>query len=298
VTAFRAGRYRVRSFGAGACARPFFFCRPFAGTLSSIAARFQEAAVRLLRSLVVAFPLAFCACAAPPERAFERVAVMGASMSAGFALDVEVGRLVSMAEVVDRALTVEHAPVAGAADVFFFMRPREVGKELAEKALAARPTLVVGLDFLFWYGYGFFRTDEERLESLEAGLAELARVDCPLVLGDLPDMSESIGKMLRADQVPKPACLARLNARIAEWARARGATLVPLAATLDGLRQGGVVRSGVRTYAGQAARALLQPDRLHPTLEGLACVTVMALDGFARGRGYLDDPRKVAALVK
>ncbi len=253
--------------------------------------------VRILCALVA---LVLSACSTGRERALERVVVVGASMSAGFALDVEVGRLVSMGDVVDRALTAEHAPVVTVADMFFFTQPRTIGEGIAAKALEARPTLLVALDYLFWYGYGTVGDERERFVRVDEGLRLLERFDCPIVVGDLPDMSESIGKMLSAAQVPSPQCRARLNERIRAWARTRGATVVALADTVEKLRTGGAVRGGRRSYEGASAKALLQGDRLHPTLEGLACVVVMTLETFMEGRvaGYGDDPQAIAAALR
>ncbi len=243
--------------------------------------------------------LLLCACASMRERALERVVVIGASMSAGFALDVEVGRAVSLSDVLDRMLIAPHAPVANFSNLYFFMQPGTIGSEMAAKAAAARPTLVTALDFLFWYGYGFVRDEEERLGRLEEGLRTLEAFQCRVIVGDLPDMSESIGKMLAAGQVPSPPMRARLNRRIAQWTQERGATVVPLSEIVEKLRSGGEIRAGTRTYAGADSQALLQGDRLHPTLEGLACVAILALDRFMKGEagGYLTDPKAVASLV-
>lgn len=252
------------------------------------------------RAAAAAVACALCACASPKERALERVAVVGASLSAGFALDVEAGRPLGLSDVLECALTTSHEPVASAADVFFFMRPRETGALLAEKAAEAEPTLLVALDFLFWFGYGVVDDEEDRLARLEDGLRLLERFSCPAIVGDLPDMSEAIGLMLSAAQVPAPETRARMNRRIREWAAAREAVVVPLSELVGKLRAGGEVRSGSRVYSGAASRALLQRDRLHPTVEGLACVAVAALEAFAGedGAGYLDDPKTVADRVR
>ena len=248
------------------------------------------------RAAAAAVLCALCACASSRERAFERVAVIGASMSAGFALDVEAGRPLDLAGVLQCALTARHDPVASAADIFFFMRPADTGALLAEKAAEANPTLVVALDFLFWFGYGVVAAEEDRPARLEEGLRLLDRFSCPVIAGDLPDMSEAIGIMLSAAQVPAEETRARMNLRIREWAAGRGAVVLPLSDLVAKLRAGGEVRAGARVYSGAASRALLQRDRLHPTVEGLACVAVAALDAFTGqgGGGYLDDPKTVA----
>ncbi len=248
------------------------------------------------RAAAAAVVGALCACASPGERAFARVAVVGASLSAGFALDVEAGRPLGLAEVLECALTARHEPVVSAADIFFFVRPLEAGAVMTEKAAAANPTLLVALDFLFWYGYGIVEAEGDRRARTEEGLRLLERFSCPVIVGDLPDMSEAIGTMLSAAQVPAPETRAYLNRRIREWAAQRAAVVVPLSELVEKLRTGGEVRAGSAVYSGAASRALLQRDRLHPTIEGLACVAIAALDAFTGegGGGYLDDPKAVA----
>ena len=245
-----------------------------------------------------AFLCVLCACASPRDGAFERVAVIGASLSAGFELEAEAGGALDLAGVLECALTAPHAPVASAADIFFFLQPGETGARLARKAAETNPTLVVALDFLFWFAAA--AADAERPARLEAGLRLLEGFACPVIVGDLPDMSEAVGRVLSPRQVPAPAVLAELNGRIRAWARGRAAVVVPLSEMIAKMRAGEEVRAGSRVYSGAEARKLLQGDRLHPTVEGLACAAVAALEAFSgAGRGaYLDDPKVVAAKAR
>ena len=107
------------------------------------------------------------------EPVFARMAVLGASVSAGFGLEIETGAPTSLADVLDAAATAEHDPVLNGADLLFFVIPEEVAAKSVAKALEARATLVVAVDFLFWFGYGEVANEEERSKRLAAGLAFL-----------------------------------------------------------------------------------------------------------------------------
>ena len=68
------------------------------------------------------------------------------------------------------------------------------------------------VDFLFWFGYGTvgidarrIRTDEDRLAMLEFGLDLLDRIDVPIVVGDIPDMSASGGVLMPSRFRPRDA---------------------------------------------------------------------------------------------
>ena len=51
-----------------------------------------------------------------------------------------------------------------------------------------KPTMVVGVDFLFWFCCKHDRlTEPHRLELCDRGLKLLESVPCPLIVGDIPD---------------------------------------------------------------------------------------------------------------
>lgn len=153
---------------------------------------------------------------------FARVAVLGASVSAGFAAP-------PIATTLDAGLPAE-ADVLDTASVMFFRDPDGNGAAAVEAALAHRPTLVIALDFLFWFAYADAPA-EVRAARLERGLALLERLPGTLVVGDLPDMRGANPHLLPPTAVPSPEELAVLDRRIAAWAAARPHTVVaPLAA--------------------------------------------------------------------
>jgi hypothetical protein len=186
-----------------------------------------------------------------------RIAVVGASVSAGFTAP-------RIAEAMRAAGTIE---VIDAADLWMFRDPDGGGARQLATAVAARPSLVVALDFLFWFAYQP-GDRAARAASLERGLTLLATVDGPLAVGDLADMRGADPRMLPPASVPPADELAAMNARIAAWAAARPHTVVlPLAAWTAPLLAGAEVElaPGERI----AASSLLFLDGLHPNPLGL-----------------------------
>ncbi len=214
--------------------------------------------------------------------AIERVVVIGASLSAGFQLPSD------LAGALEASLAGEHEPVLSHADNLLFLDPLHAGPAQVESALDEDPTLVIAIDYLFWFGYGLQGASGElldseagRLELLERGLASLEPLRCPLVVSDFPDMSAAVGAMLLAEQVPDPGTLEVLSKRVREWASQREATIVlPLARTVQELDSGSSVRLG-RVQFPEGTR-LLQPDRLHPTPEGLTALVLLVADELVR----------------
>jgi len=219
----------------------------------------------------------------PPERApvvnhLERVVVIGASMSAGFG----AGR--SFTQVFEASLRAPHEPVLGLGDGFLFLHPHTIAAHQVEQALDSDPTLVLAIDFLFWFGYGNLdaeggpiELESERLELLETGLALLEDIACPLVVGDFPDMSAAVGKMLAPAQMPEKTTLPLLSRRVREWAAKREQTLVlPLAEGVAQLGSPLEIRMGRHTFP--AGSKLLQPDGLHASLKGLVALSQFACD--------------------
>ncbi len=208
----------------------------------------------------------------------QQVVVIGASLSAGF------GAERPFVDALEASLRVPHRPLLGLGDELFFTGPLQLGPLQVSTALDAEPTLVVALDFLFWFGYGTFdarggaiELESERLELLERGLELLADIECPLVVGDFPDMSAAVGKMLSPEQMPQTSTLPLLSKRVREWAAGRKHTYVlPLSEIVPQLHSEGEVRIGRHTFSSGAR--LLQPDQLHPTLDGLVALAQLVCD--------------------
>ena len=223
-----------------------------------------------------------------------RPVLIGASMTQGFNAAVTRERdgrrlrvTVTIGDLLEQARVVEGDEIVTHSDLMFFSRPERTGPLLVHRAIGEAPTVVVALDFLFWYGYGELpeagadpganadaSPSERRLARLERGLRVLDRVECPILVGDLPDMHEAIGLMLSRRQVPDRDTLARLNERIRAWAEERDrVTLVPLADLAERMRRGEALEIAGFTWSAEDARRLLQLDRLHPSGLGLSVVT-------------------------
>jgi hypothetical protein len=207
-----------------------------------------------------------------------RVAAVGASATHGFFAQILVdsdGRMQPAVMDLGDALA---AVLAGAeetttaASTLFFRSPDEWADRLLAQARRADPTTLVAIDYLFWFGYGQTGhrpgTDAdaaERRERLDRGLARLATVrpTATVVVGDLPDMSAAVGRMLSAGQVPDAETRADLNRRIRDWTAERPhVVLVSLNDIMRSMQAGD--RLGV---PGRVP--ILKPDRLHPTADGL-----------------------------
>lgn len=239
---------------------------------------------------------------ASPAAMLSRVAAVGASVTHGFNAQILVearGRIqpaiLSLGDALAAAVG-GNAEVSVAGSLFFFRDPEHWGPTLLRQALETRPTSVVAVDYLFWFGYGSTghppgtegdaTARRQRLERGLSLLAELAnQIPGHLLVGDLPDMSGAVGRMLSASQVPDEATRRRLNDRIAAWVAERpSAVLVPLSAIMEQLLAG-------ERFGASEAVPLLKPDRLHPTADGLVVVAreIVARLVAARGRAAVPD---------
>jgi hypothetical protein len=239
---------------------------------------------------------------APETRpdALERVAVVGASLSDGFGLDHD------LAEVLDAMILLEHDPITQSTTMYFFVDPLRTGPEELEAAALEDPTALVAVDFLFWFGYGTLNaegkplaSEDERLALLDHGLELLEDFDCPIVVGDFPDMSDSIGLMLLESQVPDEPTLERLNSRLRAWsAERKNVSVLPLSRIVTTLRSGDAFTLGGLSYPEKSSERLLQSDRLHPTLEGLVVIAhlvsqALAELGAARAQDFRSEVQDV-----
>jgi hypothetical protein len=237
--------------------------------------------------------------------ALARVAVIGASVSAGRGLKTDLAR------TLEATLARQGVAFSSHAQRYFFTAPYPNGEKQVEEALSDDPTLVVAVDFLFWFGYGTIgadgapmKSEDDRLKLLDSGLSLLQQFGCPIVLGDFADMSPAVGRMMLATQMPKPETLARLNARVRDWAAARKSVLlVPLAKFVGDMREQKPVTIGKREFPPAATSRWLQRDRLHTTDEGLVAVALLVEEALLQKRlaaaaDFLDDPAAILERVR
>ncbi|MDZ4754946.1 MAG: hypothetical protein SGJ11_10690 [Phycisphaerae bacterium] len=228
-----------------------------------------------------------------------RVAFIGASATAGFgvvAVDPDgkkplvpmplsaafAGSITSPTETLDFG-----SPL-------FFLSPATSGTTQVDRSIAQAPTLVIAVDFLFWFGYGAddgrggpLRSEADRLEKLDIGLEQLERfpASTPIVIGDFPDMSRAVGKMISASQMPKLETLEKLNAKLTAWAASRPNVIqFSLSALVEKLKSGATL-----TIAGmefkQGGGRLIQSDQLHPTFRGAIALSLQVVDAIKQRFG-------------
>ncbi|GAB4160654.1 MAG: hypothetical protein Fur0037_27520 [Planctomycetota bacterium] len=241
-------------------------------------------------ALFVAGPVAGQAAAEKPRPEPFRLYVIGASVSGGF----EDGPLTGAEErgdsvPISSVLKVWVGPIGGRVASFpplamqgLFEDPEGIGEKEIAAAIRSRADLVVGIDYLFWFGYGRIRgrsEREERLAKLERGLALLDRLPGTVLIGTFPDMSGAAPRMLAPSWIPSPGVLDALNARLGAWAAEHdGANgrkgprvlLFPLGDLVEAMK-----RDGLDLRVGDTLRrcppgSLLQGDRLHANRLGMA----------------------------
>ncbi len=129
------------------------------------------------------------------------------------------------------------------------LAPERLGERMIERTNEHRPTLVVAVDFLFWFVYG---PQPDRLALLERGLALLEQFTCPVAVGNIPTMAAAAIEGLPMELRPSADELARANERIKIWVSAQPSRVLVL-------------------WAETAAQhpTLRQPDGLHANVYGL-----------------------------
>lgn len=228
--------------------------------------------------------------AASAESPWARVVVIGASASGGFSLKEPLGGTYTdqcrLLPYLDAAITAPHPPMKNLATALLFLSPEAIAAQEIAAATNNHPTLVIAVDFLFWFCYGNGRDDADRAARFEHGLKLLDRLPCPLVVGDIPDASSATNTgIISAAQVPSESARAAANKRLREWAKKRGnVAVVSLAKIMQAANANASIKSRhVSVPAGQSL-ALLQDDQLHPTPRGAAMLALEILDEFTTGR--------------
>lgn len=220
--------------------------------------------------------------------ALQRVAVIGASVSAGIGLDPradplagEASRL-QLAQIVDASIQGPHETPFNGADFNFFSSPEGIAKRSVADAKAAKPTALVAIDYLFWLGYGS-GSEEKRAERVAAGLKLLETFTCPVLVGDLPDFRGAGTNpfFLPPTSIPAAESLAAMNKSIYAWAKERkNVVVVPMAEMLRKLIVDEPFTVAGTTYEKGSKSRLLQGDNLHTTLEGTCGLWALAVESW------------------
>jgi hypothetical protein len=256
------------------------------------------------------FPFMAAACAHAEEKnPWARVVIIGASVSHGFTASEPFGgpktAELALDRYLDAALLPPHEPLRNLANATFFMLPDDMGHTEIRQALTNHPTLVVGIDFLFWYCYGGGQTERDRLDHFEKGLQLLESFDCPLIVGDIPDASAAVNRMLSLREMPTPQTRSAANRRLKQWAaQHKQVTVVPIAQFMREATANKAISIHGWDVAAGTTRELLQGDRLHPSPRGCAMLAISILDAFAGTHPELDasqvrwDPEAILQTVK
>jgi hypothetical protein len=236
----------------------------------------------------------------------DRIVVIGASVSRGFTKSEPFGGEKSTTlrfdRYLDAALTAPHGKIINDSNHLFFSSVEEQAQTQLNRLNHRKPTLVVAVDFLFWFLYGEPDRVGNRLQSFDRGLAMLERIDAPLVIGDIPDTSAAIGRMLSRRMVPDAKTLEEANRRLAAWAAGKpGVSILSLSSFVKSVESDTKLQAGPLTIASGRTWSLLQDDRLHPTPVGnamLALATLATLlDNGLEKEAVLWDPESVAGEV-
>ncbi|MDA1262394.1 MAG: hypothetical protein O3B75_05815 [Planctomycetota bacterium] len=286
------------------------FCKLFTATsfvtciaLSLVANAVDDAASQSVPPVVAPAPII-------AGHLYDRIAVIGASASDGFGVSVrkdsppadstakksppiglnlsDVLRYAAKTTMTD-GTTSQRVIMHKYSSGFFFTNPGPIGRGEINRALKIKPTLVLGLDFLFWYVYGTvtaegnpMTTGADRLSNLELGLDQLDRIvnaGVPLVIADIANMRDAIGKMLSENQVPDIQTIESANKRIIEWVKARPLVkIMPLSQILATLKSGGAIELAGKSWNPAELGQLIQADQLHPTFAGTVVLAAGLID--------------------
>ena len=234
--------------------------------------------VRIL-ILTLVFSVFSCGQISSKDAILQRVAVTGASVTSGYGVRTQPIRgdlgayPVNFKHIMEGMILVPHEEVGFFGDLMFFRNSRVIAESYIQQIIEFKPTLVIGIDFLFWFGYGPVPTGSNegtyRMHRLNFALGLLDTINAPIVIGDLPDVRESVGRMLSQSQVPDEQLLQMLNARIYSWAKQHGNVLIlPANEYWRRMMQDEEITILGYTWPAGSRTKLLQRDMLHTTLEG------------------------------
>lgn len=225
-----------------------------------------------------------------------RVAVVGASVSRGFSSGVP------LAALIDHAIRVDHQPVLDFSDPAMGIAMPASGEAQVDRVLEVdeTPSLVVALDFLFWYLH-FVPAGKDpeklRLDRLDRGLAQLDRIGVPLMIGDLPTMNDVPERRLPLAARPDATTLAAGNERIRKFASNRAdRRVLPLASWVEELRAGRWTLQGSEDGKSKetalSTEVAIHDDRMHPTTLGALALGERVIAAIRERHGLL--PRELS----
>lgn len=167
-----------------------------------------------------------------------------------------------------------------------FIDPDAALREQVDAAAAWNPSVIIAVDWLFWPVHQAISLDipteqraARRLASVDAALADLDQFHCPIVIGDVPQMTRAHGGLLRAEHDPSSEVRAAANQRLTAWASARKNRFVLAVSQLaDAMNAAEPFEVAGFKYARGESLRLVQRDGLHATPEGLVVLMAAAVE--------------------
>ncbi len=219
------------------------------------------------------------------------LAIIGASISAGLFSGT------SMAQVLEAAIG-QPKRITDRSATWFYSDPPGYAKRMIRQLQQDRPSIVLALDYLFWFGYGP-KTFGYRKKQIQQALELLDTLKCRVIVGDLPALSASM--LLRQKEIPSTKELQDLNKLIRKWGiRNPRATIFPLAALTRSVQNRQRIEINASPWRFNKQQ-MLQFDGLHLTRNGLIAVTAIVLEELKRACPVLDknttltDPTAISA---
>jgi hypothetical protein len=220
---------------------------------------------------------------APTNGPLARIAMIGASVTSGYASIRLAGnsseQLCRLNHYLDSAIVIPHEPVRSFSTPEFFLNAENSARKQIDSALQMQPTMVVGVDFLFWFCYGDHLTEPQRLEKFDRVLKMLEAISCPLIVGDIPDASAATNDLLSVGEVPARSTMEEANRRLDAWASKHPqVSVLKLSALMRSTGTDEKIVLHDNAISMDQGQHGFQPDHLHLLPAGCAILTVAILD--------------------
>lgn len=217
------------------------------------------------------------------QEILSRPVIIGASVSDGYDHVERLGGPKSDALALDiylkKSIKSPDTKFSNFSNRFCFVYPIGISHKQVTDALKSKPSVIIAVDQLFWQLYGNFSSPEQRIITFKAALTKLDTITCPLVIGNIPDASHSIHKMLAPSQIPKIETVNKANQLLREWVAKRKQTaIIDLAKFMTLCTSNKEIKLNHITYPAGTTKQFLQTDMLHPTDDGVKAISYAVLD--------------------
>ncbi len=216
-----------------------------------------------------------------------RPVIIGASLSDGYDYQERLGGPKSDALALDiplkKRIQKQDAQITNLSNRLSFLSPAFISHNQIYNARKISPSVLIAVDQLFWHIYGKYPNAETRLKTFQNALDNLDIIDCPLVIGNIPDASKAVRIMLSASQVPTLKTIKKANLILTEWVNKRllnnkQTALVDLSHFMQLSLADKEIKLNNITYPAGSTKAFLQRDMLHPTPLGISAISHAIMD--------------------